>query len=131
MITLTSLFENTATTHARAAEDADELAFYDRVTPILPAPRIGKSIPVVGQVAYAYSMKPGTAESVDSNTNTVAVHGRWHRLNEWSSEPWTAQDRLAFDAEALKRSQLSQDNDKATQRAYAQRRALRKQFTGR
>ena len=85
---------------------------------------------MAGKTAYNVgSIKPGVAEVIDANT--IAVHGSFHRSNEWSSEPWTAEEKQDWLMRNLERANQAAADTERAMAAYRERKRLRKQFTGR
>lgn len=120
-------FDNTGKILAQRKELDDFMSFID----LIPCKRdvSFKPRPVAGSMAYSYDgYRPAVCKLVDGPS--CVINGRWHRTQDWSSEPWTKEDVAAYSKALLDESRRVEAISKKVMSAYRERTKLRKQFTG-
>ena len=128
---LCEIHDNTASVLAKRRENSDFISFMEQ----MPHRQNWQGKPQItpGKPAYHYS---GTTGQCDGPDSVVFGKGKerqskFVRIEDWSSEPWTAADRQAFDRHCVQQSEMREQHRKALLAAYAERRKLVKEFTGR
>lgn len=131
-ISIHTLVDSTASLIIRRAENADFVSFMS-AAPALPAAVARKPQPREGKPAYSSNGARGIWGAGD--TVTITVKGRavsiFARRNEWSSEPWTVEEREDFSGAQIERAQAQSEIDRSTRDAWKKRRSLARSFTGR
>lgn len=85
-------FDNTETIKAEAKAAESRIRFESQFD-LRVADVNSKPTPVHGKLAYSIKGKTGEA---DTSTGSLAVNGRWERLDEWSAEPWTDAEKASY-----------------------------------
>jgi hypothetical protein len=82
----------------------------------------------VGKMAYNYNgCKAGIVEEI-LDDNTIVVHGRFHRRNEWKLTPWSPEEITRFSEHHIQESNRVHNQTKQALSAFDRKEKLAKEF---